>query len=779
MDKIALRTSFLCLQDGARLSRPASLYVDAANARQREARGALFVLLEPAQTRSAPPALLAEITHVVSSAYYAAGGSVTRGLRGALLAANTTLFQRNLQAPETERTLLGINCIVVRGQDAYVGQMGPALLYLQHRTDQQGVLTRYPETSAWIRSADPSLVELNREPPAGLRAEIEPSLSHVWLQPGDALIMASTALARLAPAAELARAVSAPSVDATLSGIEQLARDHDLSAILIEASGAALRHEPSAAIAAEAPERPTAPAPSFLRPSAARQPASARETAPAKAAQAEPTTSPARQPGRPAAAEPEQAGASLDALKQGAQQARKRTEDWLMRVLPTSVPAQPSAEQTTDTRTPAARGTGRKAARARGSSRQRAARPSDDHTMPGSGRALVSVALLIPLVVVALVVATRVRYERTRTSQFDLLQVQAQAAYSEALELPNEGQMREALNTALGLAQDGLSVHPNDETLVSLTRRIQHKLNEIDIVQPLFHFWKLTDLDDLNTSDAARVVLQDSNLFVLNRGSDRVYHYRLNDVGDALQPIGNDSVLVQAGETRGGILLSEMVDIAWLEAGGGRTLSTFVTLEAGGTLLAYNPQLGIDALPVADSAGWLMPQAIGGFFGNLYVLDPLLGRILKYTPTDNSYTNPPGDYLANELATDLTGAVDMAIDGNVYVLFADGRIVKFLQGEVLPFKMDSLPSPMRSPMCMFVSGEKDPDAPGYVYVADTGNDRIVQFDKQGNYVRQFRAQSGEVQLTGVRGLYVDEARGRIFFVSGRTLWLADIPALVY
>ena len=68
---------------------------------------------------------------------------------------------------------------------------------------------------------------------------------------------------------------------------------------------------------------------------------------------------------------------------------------------------------------------------------------------------------ILASVVVALVVATRVHYERTRTSQFDLLQVQAQAAYSEALELPNVGQMREALNTALGLTKDGLSVHPD------------------------------------------------------------------------------------------------------------------------------------------------------------------------------------------------------------------------------------------------------------------------------------------------------------------------------
>jgi hypothetical protein len=493
---------------------------------------------------------------------------------------------------------------------------------------------------------------------------------------------------------------------------------------------------------------------------------------------------------------PEEAGEGrLEGLRQGVNEARRRTEDWLMRVLPDSVPERMPQEPAPTPRRAEPRAAASSAAGLGAAARQKAtsARASTVpqvrgraeksgraepgvRAVPFGGRALVIVALLIPLVLLVLVVMTRVRYERTRSTQFETLKVQAQASYNDALAKPDVASMRQGLYDALMLAQDGLAVAPYDETLGSLARRIQHKLNEIDVVAPLFHFWKLTDLPDPNTSDAARIVVHDQDVFVLNRGSDRVYHYQLTDVGDALQPVEREPILVQKGEVRGGVTLGDMVDIAWLDAGGQRTLGTSVTLERGGTLLAYDPQLGIDALPVADSAIWLKPQAIGGFFGNLYVLDPLLGRILKYTPTDNAYTNPPGDYLANELATDLTGAVDMVIDGNLYVLFADGRLVKFLQGEVRPYNMASLPTPMRSPMAMFVSGEKEPDAPGYVYVADTGNDRIVQFDKEGTYVRQFRAQSGEIQLNGVRGLYVDEPRGRMFFVSGSTLWMADLTA---
>ncbi|NLG29511.1 MAG: hypothetical protein GX557_16505 [Chloroflexi bacterium] len=769
MDKIALRANTLCIQNGARLSQPANVYIETAS-RQRESRGTLYVLLEPVNARPVPHALLTELTRTLAGSYYGATGSLTRGLRGALLAANSALVEHSARLSENQRVLIGINCIVVRGQDAYIGQIGPALLLLQHGTAQQGVLTRYPESSVWIRSASPTATDMTLEPPAGLRAEVEPSLSHVWLQPGDMLVMATTGLARTVPAASLAQAIGVASLEAASANLERVAGGRDISAVILQ-SPAAAQAGPSAA-----PEAAAVPPPVESVATGPRErPVAARESSPGKA---------------PAAAA-EAASVGGAAIRQGAQKVRQRTEDWLMRVLPDSVPeAPPEATKRerragrTRTRSTATRGaapgTAGSAPTAGRAARTRSPRSSaaqGERRLPVSGQALLLVALLIPIVVLVLVVLTRVRYEETRTSQFDTLKVAAQAAYADAMTLPDVGQRREALANALGLAEDALSVHPHDQDLGSLSRRIAHNMNDLDVVQPLFHFWKLTDLADANTADAARIVLHESDLFVLNRGSDRVYHYRLNDVGDALQPIGSDSVLVQAGETRGGVQLGEMVDIAWLEAGGGRSVGTFVTLERGGTLLAYSPQLGIDALPVADSATWLMPQAIGSFFGNLYLLDPLLGQILKYSPVDNAYTNPPGDYLANELATDLTGAVDMAIDGNLYVLFADGRIVKFLQGEVRPFNMGSLPTAMRSPMSMFVSGEKKPDAPGYVYVADTGNDRIVQFDKEGAYVRQFRAQAGEVQLTDVRGLYVDEARGRIFFVSGTTLWLADIPAL--
>jgi DNA-binding beta-propeller fold protein YncE len=181
--------------------------------------------------------------------------------------------------------------------------------------------------------------------------------------------------------------------------------------------------------------------------------------------------------------------------------------------------------------------------------------------------------------------------------------------------------------------------------------------------------------------------------------------------------------------------------------------------------------------PVGNADLWLSPQAIGSFYGNLYVLDPLLGRLFKYLPSNNEYVKTPLDYFDAALGVDLTGAVDMAIDSNVYILFADGTIKKYNNGQPVEFGMRGFYGTMRSPVAIYVSGGQAADAVGYVYVADAGNNRVLQFTKDGNFVRQFRAVESEPYMNNLRGLYVDEAERRMFLVSGEHFVLCTLPAL--
>jgi len=437
------------------------------------------------------------------------------------------------------------------------------------------------------------------------------------------------------------------------------------------------------------------------------------------------------------------------ALGDGARRIGYKMEDWAVRVLPDKVPERPPA-----------------------SARQQ-------NTISLSGRVLVVVAMAIPLVMLGVVIATRIDWESRQRDRFGDIQAVAQSQYDTAMTSENVAAKRQGLYDALATTGEGLAVEPGDEMLMSLKRSIEHQLDQINAVDRIYTFYKLAELEDGGGtwSDASRIVVRGIDLYVVNRGSDRVYRFLMNDVGDALQPLDSDPTLLRTGDIYGGSSVGEIVDMAWMQAGGQRTIDTFVVLDRTGTMYAYDPQQGIDALPVADSDTWMKPEAAGGYYGNLYVLDPLLNAILKYVPTDNAYTNPPTSYLNPNLGIDLTGAVDMTIDGNVYVLYAGGEVAKFYDGERITFTMNGLPSPMQSPSAIFVSGVQEPDAEGYVYVADTGNERVLQFDKDGNFVRQLKARLEGEEMKDVRGLYVDEESERILLVSGSGLWYGKLPSL--
>lgn len=750
-DALERTFTYFGLDGGRPLGEPPYLrVVEDTGRRERRGRGDLCALVTAPASVALPEDICEALLDVIEDTYYDMGGSVTRGLRAALLAANTLLFERNISLDEKHRLVLGINCAVLRGEDIYIGQLGPALLTVIHE-DQ---VTRYPSDTVWLRAEEPGPFDLEHEPPLGLRRDVEPDLFHETFAPKDVLLLTTTNLARLVSEDDLVEMVARAGGDSLRRELPSLVPGQDLTAIVVE--GAGRRTSTTAAGREEtAPMAPEVVSESeFVEEEA--------QPTPAAPLDGDEGSSPVEQEDvwrdEEEYVQDRQGGVGLpdvdlDGVRQqvgkGVRTARKKTEDFFLRVLPEELPERPEV------------------------------RRESEEDISLSGRALVFVALVIPLLMLFIVVMTRIQYDNTRLERFDSLRRLAQSRYDAAMRLEDsEPQLRQGLYEALDTVEKGLAIRPEDETLKEIQRRTVHRLDQVDRVERLYNPWKLRDLDDKDMSgtDSSRIVVHGIDVFLLNRGSNRVYKFLLNDVGDALQSADRDTILMQKGDSHDGVRIGDIVDIAWLEAGGQRSLSTFVALERAGSLLAYDPQQGIDLLPVANSDQWLNPQAIGGYYGNLYVLDPLLGQILKYTPSNNAYTNPPDRYLNSRLDVDLTGAVDMAIDGHLYILFADGRIDKFYEGEPQAFSMSGLPSPMRSPTTLFVSGSGD-DEGGYLYVTDTGNERIVQFDKSGNYIRQFKDKMGGVRMEALRAVYVDESTGRLFWISDRTLWLANIPPL--
>ena len=108
------------------------------------------------------------------------------------------------------------------------------------------------------------------------------------------------------------------------------------------------------------------------------------------------------------------------------------------------------------------------------------------------------------------------------------------------------------------------------------------------------------------------------------------------------------------------------------------------------------------------------------------------------------------------------------------MLFQDGRIQKYLSGQPTDFKLAGLDKPFNNPTAIFTAPNEEVQ---YIYIADAGNQRIVQLNKDGTFVRQFKPRAGEnVSFANLQDIYVDEIGGRLYILDSNNLYVGNIPS---
>ena len=185
--------------------------------------------------------------------------------------------------------------------------------------------------------------------------------------------------------------------------------------------------------------------------------------------------------------------------------------------------------------------------------------------------------------------------------------------------------------------------------------------------------------------------------------------------------------------------------------------------------------VAVDKITVVDTAkqkqvvqvevdGWQRITTARGFGSNLYLLDRATdSQIWKYLGLDEGLSGKK-EYLVGDVF-DLSEAVDMAIDGSVWVLFSDGTIVKYTQGKKDAFQVIGLDQPLGETVKIFTSPEVE-----HLYLLDRANTRVVALDKSGEYASQYQW-SG---IAGVKDFVVSETLGKIFFLTGEKVFTIDL-----
>lgn len=144
----------------------------------------------------------------------------------------------------------------------------------------------------------------------------------------------------------------------------------------------------------------------------------------------------------------------------------------------------------------------------------------------------------------------------------------------------------------------------------------------------------------------------------------------------------------------------------------------------------------------------------------LYILDSNNNQIYKHTRTISGYSK--GLTWVKEAEFDLTNAISLAIDGEIYVLNKDGGIIKFLNGYFREFSLQQPSTPSVSPTKVFTKIGYQ-----YLYVLDPENKRLLVFDKEsGEFINQYVSD----KFADMKDVYVDEVNKKIFLLCGERVY---------
>ena len=166
-----------------------------------------------------------------------------------------------------------------------------------------------------------------------------------------------------------------------------------------------------------------------------------------------------------------------------------------------------------------------------------------------------------------------------------------------------------------------------------------------------------------------------------------------------------------------------------------------------------------------DDETWKSGVDITAYGRYLYLLSPKENQIYKYSRSRTKYSNAT-EY---NLDANLSNAISLAIDGNIYVLFKGGDIIKMLKGEQQNFQIEDLATDLSEATQIFTLPEHKK-----LYVLDTVNRRVVILEKGTGSNARYLSQVYFEELPDVQDFYVDKKEDKLYLLTKKAIYQVEI-----
>lgn len=183
-------------------------------------------------------------------------------------------------------------------------------------------------------------------------------------------------------------------------------------------------------------------------------------------------------------------------------------------------------------------------------------------------------------------------------------------------------------------------------------------------------------------------------------------------------------------------------------------------IRKDGTLASYTVETrALTPKDIAYEKEQSSIRAMTIYNGKLYTLDTKNNQVYKHNKTLTGFDRGASWIVGNSM--DLSAGTTIAIDGNIYIGTASGKIFKLFRGEQQAFTTNGLDPAFGSIEKIWTSDESTS-----LYILDSTNKRVVVLDKEGNFKKQFAADMWQKPTD----MFVDEAASLIYILDNNTLY---------
>jgi len=699
----------------------------------------LYTAIQP--TSEDTEQLCAEVQQTIGRMFGRAQYSVTGNLLLALGKAHQHLRDWNRSSLPDHRMGIGISCLAIAGDEAYLAQAGPSTAFYRHNGRMELLQPLEPEAQAALGTAD----------------SLSPWFQRLELEQGDTLLLLTGNFGIRADP-DLIEQYLTQDPESALAGLYRYARaERDCGALLLavtEAVGPAGRTvtESRGAQAGE----PFVLERNDDRGRKRQQPGGTGKLDPDRPLREPPLGpgGPRRSPSplgrspfrRVNAVHPDE-GAGVVRIM-GAERPRQRFGG------PAHALATPDAALAAATNIP------------RSSVRMRSGLPSFRARFPGLGGRRRGVAPLLAggigvVAAIALLwLGIPALIASGRSQRFSTLVRSAQTQLSTAQSENDLSKRRELLNQALTNIDEARRLRPADTRAMGEATSVSDALTTLDAVYALPDVPELANLSAAGLSPSSTVeVAAGDRLYVLDFAAGKVFATARNS---SPLPAAVSEVVYEDGSSIDGVQAGKAHHIVWQPSTGPGDSGTLYILDSARHLFGLSRN-DLRAVPLRGVEQWRSDTAMALSGGVLYLLDAAGGLVWRYGAAGNGFDTDPAPALAR---ADIRDAGGISVVGGIFLTGQDARIRRFLDGQEGPFKLagiDRAPTAPQPPLF-------DP-ATGWLYIADRGNGRIIVLEGDGRFKRQLV----NARLAGLRSATIDSGESRLVGVIGQSLVAIPLP----